>query len=127
MRVNQLHGELKMADKKPYYVLFKHSHGQGAFDNEVSDYDLKEVQKEAEFFRGESEFPLYILTIDAGANHFDAMVAADDFFQLISITSYPKYSPKKKELYKFPNDELDAIGSPIGARLNRVRYGRFYS
>jgi hypothetical protein len=116
-----------MADKKPYYVLFKHSHGQGAFDNEVSDYDLKEVQKEAEFFRGESEFPLYILTIDAGANHFDAMVAADDFFQLISITSYPKYSPKKKELYKFPNDELDAIGSPIGARLNRVRYGRFYS
>jgi hypothetical protein len=55
------------------------------------------------------------------------MVAADDFFQLISITSYPKYSPKKKELYKFPNDELDAIGSPIGARLNRVRYGRFYS
>ena len=115
-----------MENKKPYYVLFMHQYGfptGESYENVFSDYDLETVKSEAEFLRGESEYPLYILTIDAGANHLDAMQSADDFFKLISESSMPKFSPKKKELFVYPHHEHDAIG----ARLTRVKYGRVYA
>jgi hypothetical protein len=118
MRVYQLHGELKMENKKPYYVLFQHQHGYPAgssFENGFSSYNFSEVKEEAEYLKGESEYPLYILTIDAGANHFDAMKEADIFFDWWNVGK-PNPAPKKKELYKFPHEEDDAIG----ARLKRV-------
>ena len=114
-----------MENKKPYYVLFQHYYGfptGEGFQNVFSDYDLEAVKSEAEFLRGESEYPLYILTIDAGANHLDAMQSADIFFDWWKGGA-PNPAPKKKELFVYPHHEHDAIG----ARLTRVKYGRVYA
>ena len=114
-----------MENKKPYYVLFMHQYGfptGESYENVFSDYDLSAVKSEAEFLRGESEYPLYILTIDAGSNHSDAMQAADIFFDWWKGGA-PNPAPKKKELYKAPHSKSDIIG----ARLTRVRYGRVYA
>ena len=115
-----------MENKKPYYVLFQHYYGfptGEGYQNVFSDYDLESLKSEISYLRGESEYPLYILTIDADANHSDAMHSADDFFQLLCPSSMPKFSPKKKELFL----NHDSKNEAIGARLNRVRYGRVYS
>ena len=115
-----------MENKKPYYVLFQHYYGfptGEGYQNVFSDYDLEEVKAEAESLQGESEYPLYILTIDANANQLDAMQSADDFFKLICGLSNPKFSPKKKELFVYPHHEHDSIG----ARLTRVKFEGVYS
>ena len=115
-----------MKNKKPYYVLFQHYYGfptGEGYQNVFSDYDLETVKSEAEFLRGESEYPLYILTIDADANQLDAMHAADDFFKLICGTSNPKFLPKEKELFVYPHHEHDAVG----ALLTRVKFEGVYS
>jgi len=113
-----------MENKKPYYVLFHHYYdfptGQG-YQNVFSDYDLDEVKAEAESMQGESEFRMYILTIDGGSNHFEAMAAAEDFLQMVAYN--PRAIVKKKELHKAPYSESDIIG----ARLTPIKREKVYS